>query len=56
MTSSLCVNEKKKLKMNGTNVRIYAKILLDGRHHFKVILYHPHPIHYVAFNIKKLLQ
>ena len=59
MTSSLCVNEKKKkLKMNGTNVRIYAKILLDGRYHFKVILYHPHPftIHYVAFNIKKLLQ
>ena len=58
MTSSLCVNEKKKLKMNGTNVRIYSKILLDGRRHFKVILYNPHPftIHYVAFNIKKLLQ
>ena len=56
MTSSLCVKEKKK-KMNGTNVRIYAKILVDGRHHFKVILYHPHQftIHYVAFNIKKLL-
>ena len=53
------MRERKKIvKMNGTNLRIYAKILLGGRHHFKAILYHPHQftIHYVAFDFKKLLQ